>query len=218
MRDNRKNKAYFDSFLKYQYSRFENQTEKLKKADTVKKQRILLSLTGYELELLKAEFSAGASKETIKSLLKRATRIAEEYENITYEDLLNLLSLAIMVNYASAVENLVKNNIDRIKNDRLLNYLSMYILGNIPKWDNNLDIPEEFSGLNKVFVTDNKEAEMYEYLNGWYKNHSGYGWYNSHKGNSDTYCGYWSFESSAIAIILGINDDNLRKSVYYPYF
>ena len=93
MRDVRKNQEYFSSYLDYQYSRVEKKTGKFKESSGEKKQRILTSLTGYETDLLKAEFSAGASKEDLKVLLIRAIEIASEYKSITYEDFLVLLFL-----------------------------------------------------------------------------------------------------------------------------
>lgn len=216
MRDTRKDEIYFNKYLEFQYNRIEKKTEKLKESDNIKKQKILLSLVGYELDLIKAEFSLGASKEKIKVLLNRATKIAIEYKNITYEDLLNLLSLAIIVNDTEEAIKLVKSNNSKVKNDRLLNCLSIYIDKKEVRWDKNLQLLPEYSDLNLVFISENKEYELLKYLNEWYSKHAEYGWYNSHLGDLDTYCGYWSFESAAISIILDLNKEYLKKSVYFP--
>lgn len=218
MRDMRKDKEYFEKYLEYQYSRIEKKMAKLKDADEEKKQRILVSLVGYELDLLKAEFSVGTTKDNIKTLLNRAIKIAGEYKNITYEDLLNLLSLAVLVNDKSEAGKLVKLHYDKIEKDRLLKFLALYINGEKPVWNEDIPLAGEFIKLNKVFTEKSKEAGMRDYLNEWYENHSGYGWYNSHLGTSDTYCGYWSFESAAVAIILGLDENELKQSEYYPYF
>lgn len=218
MRDTRKDSAYFEKYLDYQYSRIEKKTAKLKESDDEKKQRILVSLTGYEIDLLKAEFSAGASKDNIKVLLNRAIKIASDYKNITHDDLLTLLSLAVMVDDKSEAVKLVKNNANIIEKDRLLKYIANYVQGKKTDWDNKTQLGSEFSMLNDAFEASDKESALLEYLECWYKNHSGYAWYDSHKSSSDTYCGYWSFESAAISIILGINDTKLRNSEYYPSF
>ena len=65
MRDTRKSFDYFKDYLDYQYLRIDKKTAKLKDSDEEKRQRILVSLTGYEVDLLKAEFSIGASKDNI---------------------------------------------------------------------------------------------------------------------------------------------------------
>ena len=218
MRDTRKDKEYFEEYLKYQYFRIEKKIAKLQDADNDKKQRILVSLIGYELDLLKAEFSKGITKNDLQILLNKAVKIANEYKNITYDDLLNLISLAVLVNDKSEIKKLIKFNQETIKKDRLLKFLSMYICGKNPIWDDDIGLLEEFIKLNKVFEVETKETILCEYLSEWYENHSGYSWYNSHLGSSDTYCGYWSFESAAIATILELNEEKLKESVYYPYF
>lgn len=218
MRDTRKDNEYFKKYLDYQYSRIEKKAAKLKESDEEKKQRILVSLTGYEIDLLKAEFSAGASKDNIKVLLNNAIKIASEYKNITYDDLLTLLSLAIMVNDKSEAIKLVKNNNNIIEQDRLLKYIANNIQGKKAAWDNKTPLRSEFKELDGVFEANEKENALLKYLESWYKNHSGYAWYDSHKGGSDTYCGYWSFEGAAIAIILKLNESKLNESIYYPSF
>lgn len=218
MRDTRKDSVYFDKYLDYQYSRIEKKTAKLKESDEEKKQRILVSLTGYEIDLLKAEFSAGASKNDIKVLLNRAIKIASEYKNITHDDLLTLLSLAVMVNDKSEAIKLVKNNIDLIEKDRLLKYIANNIQGKKALWDNKAQLGREFSTLDDVFEASDKEAALLKYLDSWYKNHSEYAWYDSHKGSLDTYCGYWSFEAAAIATVLKLKESKLKESIYYPSF
>lgn len=218
MRDIRKNKDYFDKYLEYQYSRIEKKVAKLEDAAEDKKQRILVSLTGYELDLLKAEFSMGATKDKLRTLLNRVIKIVCEYKNITYEDLLNLISLSIMIHDKSEVVKLIRLHKDQIEKDRLLKFLSMYIMGETPRWDKTIGLSEEFTLLNKVFETQSKEAKLCDYLKEWYKKHAGYSWYNSHLSSLDTYCGYWSFESAAIATILGLDKNKLKEeSEYYPY-
>lgn len=216
MRDTRKNKEYFDEFIEYQYSRINKKTKKLQEADDTKKQRILVSLVGFEVDLLKAEFSIGATSDKIKKLLVEAIDVISEYKNITYEDLLNILSIAIIVNSKNDTLKLIENNRELISNDRLLNYLASYICGVEAIWDKTLPLPDVFSYLDNVFNVSDKESALRTYLDEWYRKHSGYAWYDSHLGSSDTYCGYWSFESAAIAKVLELQEADLQKSVYYP--
>lgn len=218
MRDTRKSFDYFKDYLDYQYLRIDKKTAKLKDSDEEKRQRILVSLTGYEVDLLKAEFSIGASKDNMKNYTDKAIGIVKDYNNITYYDLLTLLSIAVMVNDNSEVINLIKNNEDIIEKDRLLKYIANYIQGKDAKWDNSVQLRSEFTALDKVFTASDKEAALLEYLDGWYKNYTEYSWYDSHKSNTDTYSGYWSFEAAAISIILGLDESKLRESVYYPSF
>lgn len=216
MRDMRKSKEYFQTFLDYQYSRIEKKMAKLKDSDNAKQQRILVSLTGFETDLLKAEFSAGASKENLKTLLIRALDICRVYKDITYGDVLDLLALSIMVGLSHDVKKFIEANHELVSHDRLLNCLAEYIGGNKCSWDLNLSLKAEFAGLNDVFGAEDKETAMKTYLKEWYINHAKYAWYDSHLKDTDTYCGYWSFESAAVAKILGLKEEMLVELVYYP--
>lgn len=216
MRDKLKDKEYFQSFLDYQYERIEKKTAKLKGSDGEKRQRILISLTGYEIDLLKAEFSAGASKENLKTLLIRAMSIVSENSKVTYDDLLTLLSLAVILDVRDDANGLISENIEVINADRLLKCISVYIKSGTIDWDKTITIREEYAALDEVFSSDDKEGTLVKYLAGWYSAHSEYAWYNSHLRDTDTYCGYWSFESGAIARVLGLSEDKLCGLEYYP--
>lgn len=218
MRDNRKNREYFISYLDYQYSRIENKVKKLNDCDEEKKQRILVSLTNYEIDLLKAEFSFGATKEKMRLLLIDAINRLADYKKITYEDLLNLLSISILIDAKKESLKIINSNRQMISSDRLLTYLSTYIEKGTGIWDNKLSLQKDYNGLNLVFEKDNKEDAVLSYLSNWYSNHSEYSWFDSHKKSEDTYCGYWSFESAAMAITLGLDETKLQNSDFYPMF
>ena len=51
----------------------------------------------------------------------------------------------------------------------------------------------------------------------WYKKHRDAAWYDSHKIEHVGYLGYWSFESGAIAKIMGLDNEKLKGVQYYPY-
>lgn len=218
MRDNRKNREYYIKYLDYQYSRIENKVKKLNDSDEEKKQRILVSLTNFEIDLLKAEFSFGATKEKMRLLLIEAINRVTDYKKITYEDLLTLLSMSIFVDANNEAKKIINSNRQLINSDRLLTYLSTYIETNRLKWDDKLNLQKDYKGLNVVFENDKKDDALLSYLSSWYENHSEYSWYDSHKKSEDTYCGYWSFESAAIVITLGIDDSKIKKSEFYPSF
>ncbi|SHK77459.1 protein of unknown function [Anaerocolumna jejuensis DSM 15929] len=218
VRDIRKNKDYFISYLEYQYSRLEKRTAKLResKDDEEKKQRILLSVTGYEIDLLKAEFSYGALRDDLKTLLIRAIDLIKEYKNPTKEDILVLLALSIILDVEKDAEKILRANAKVISEDRLLNFFSEYIKTGKYEWNKSLGLDDEYSELDKVFSSMDREEYLKKYLDGWYYNHIGYAWYDSHLKDSDTYCGYWSFESSAIAKIFNLKETELDLCEYYP--
>src|SRR5699024_11576860 len=49
----------------------------------------------------------------------------------------------------------------------------------------------------------------------WFQGHYDYGWKNAHK--EPDYVGFWSFESAALAKILGLDDAGLQDNNHYPY-
>lgn len=216
MRDKRKNKEYYKAYLGYQNLRIQKKREKLKESEDGKRQRVLVSLTGYEIDLLKAEFSFGASKEELEELLSSAMSIVSENANVTFDDLLMLLSFAVMLEAGSDAKKLIDNNASTISKDRLLNFLSTYIENGKGEWNQSISLRKEYGLLNEVFTSNDKETALNDYLKKWYGAHSDYAWYNSHLRDTDTYCGYWSFESAAIAKILKLDNKKLNGSEYYP--
>lgn len=216
MRDKRKDKEYYSAYLDYQYSRIEKKAVKLRESEGDKRQRVLVSLTGYEIDLLKAEFSYGASKENLKTLLIRAMSIVSENANVTFDDLLTLLSFAVMVEAGTDAKKLIAANRDAIGKDRLLYYLASYIEKGKGDWNQNLPLMKEYEPLNSVFESKDKETALKEYLSKWYNSHSEYAWYNSHLRDTDTYCGYWSFEAAALVKILGLNLETVKNYEYFP--
>ena len=216
MRDKRKDKEYYRAYLDYQYSRIEKKSAKLAESVGEKRQRVLVSLTGYEIDLLKAEFSCGASKENLKTLLIRAMSIISENADVTFDDLLTLLSLAVMLDAGNDAKKLIDSKADFISEDRLLSFLSTYIKNGKRDWNQSVSLRKEYDALNNVFASDDKEAALNEYLEKWYDAHSDYAWYNSHLRDTNTYCGYWSFESAAIADVLNLDINVLKEKSYFP--
>ena len=75
---------------------------------------------------------------------------------------------------------------------------------------------KEYEFLDKIFNSNDKEAVLNEYLSKRYDAHSDYAWYNYHLRKTDTYCGYWSFESAAVAKILKLDNGKIYNLDYYP--
>lgn len=218
MRDSRKNQDYFTAYLDYQYIRIQKKLAKLReaKADEDKRQRILTSLVNYEIDLLKAEFSNGASREDLKVLLVRAIDVVKEYKKTTSADLLVLLSLSVMLGAENDAKKIVEANKKVICQERLLNCIGEYVLSKKILWNEDIVLGEEYESLQRVFSSSKKEDELCVYLDSWYSKHSEHAWYGSHLKDTDTYCGYWSFESAALVKMFSIDDQRLCSFAYYP--
>lgn len=216
MRDIRKDLNYYKAYIEYQNARIEKKLVKLQDCDSDKKQRVLVSLTGYEIDLLKAEFSSGATRASLKKLLEKTILDVSEYKKITFEDLLILLSMTVLLDNRKDAINLIKVNRVIIESDRLLKNIASFIETGKVVWDKSIPIRKEYSLLDDVFSAADKVNAMLTYLDNWYSKHTDYAWYNSHLGDADTYCGYWSFEAAAIAKELKLDVNSLKKSDYYP--
>ena len=118
--------------------------------------------------------------------------------------------------YQEYAKKLVENNAKKIADDRLLKCLATYVKDGSIEWDESLTINEAYVGLNEVFSSKNKEVALLNYLGKWYEARKEFAWYNTHLSDSDTYCGYWSFESGAISKMLKLKEDVLSQSVYFP--
>lgn len=215
MRDTRKNEKYFEEYLKYQYSRVEQKMSKLIgcKDDTAKAQRILTSLSAFEVDLLKAEFSFGADKEKLTLLLKNAISIITQYEKPTAEELLVPTSMAVFLGCKNVAKNLIDKHAEFFVKDRLLNCLKTFIELDNCEWNTAIPLGEEYRVLNEEI----SEQTLLKYLDTWYNSHSDYAWYNAHLRDTDTYCGYWSFECAALAIVFDVrNTERFSQSEFFP--
>ena len=61
-----------------------------------------------------------------------------------------------------------------------------------------------------------KEKAVQNYLKGWYERNKESAWYETLNSANDIYYGYWSFESAAVAVIYGLNQEYLAQNAYFP--
>jgi hypothetical protein len=81
------------------------------------------------------------------------------------------------------------------------------------------EVPPPYHIAASVFSMNRLQAEavLADYLKKqWYRGQRHEAWYNDHKWDDNLYLGYWSFETAALVRILGLNDEKLKKSPYYP--
>ena len=221
MRDTRKDKEYFASFLKDQYSDIIDQSAKLSETkDPGKKQRILESFVPCYVDLIKAEFSAGSGKDKLTNLMINTCKAAAEYKENSPETLLILMSLAIALDKSNSVKELISKNENLISADRLLSYFAGFLTKGDRKWDNSLRLSPVYAWLDPVLESVDSEEQterLQNYLNYyWYPNHAEYAWYDSHKRDTNTYCGYWSFESATLVKILDLDEQDFKGLEYSP--
>lgn len=217
-RDKRRDKKYFDSYIAYQADRISKKAEKLTAVqdDFNKRDRINLSLIKYKVDMLIAQFSVGADAKSLEKYLKDAVNTAVEIQKLDYESILVLMSISIMLSDNESIKKISEKHKAFISEDKLLNFLSVFAESGKLFWNGKFVVPEVFDGLENICDSSDKEKILLDYLYEWYDNHKDTSWYESDKRSNDTYVGYWSFESVALAKIFSIPESKLKQNIFYP--
>lgn len=222
MRDTRKSKEYFTMFLEYQYDRILSKKSKLaqcEKSDVDKQNRINITLMGYKINALIAEFSSGASTDVLKKSLESCCRTAGSLKFLGYETSIRLLSLIILLDHYENSANLVRKALSECGEDKLIRCLAGYITDKSISWIGDFLFPDIYDPLNKVFQSVSQEEQvdaLAQYLSGWYQSCAGSSWFDTLENKHNVYYGYWSFESAAVAKILDIPPCKLQKYDFFP--
>lgn len=218
IRDDLKDAKYFEKYIAYQTDRISKKKEKLAACgnDEVKADRIRLSLLKYQLDMLFAKFSAGEGKIVLGNVLEEALDTACTMNDVDYESLLNLLSVAIFLDKEKEVSPLIKRHNEVIVKDKLLNCLAVFSENGSRLWNGEFQIKKVFDNLNDLDLSSDKTATLQSYLDVWYDLHAEASWYDSHKEESETYVGYWSFESAALVKIFELDNRKLKTNRYFP--
>lgn len=188
---------------------------------------IKLSLFKYSLKILQAKYSQGRPIEELKPVLfdiiEYSTTIWDQ--SFAYVQMVWMLSIGIMLEIEDEEFNKL---ITLVKagnpNDYLIDQLIKYRKADWNTESTDFKFPKPYMKIKNVFelaLTGDK-ARALEMLSSyvdkaWYKGHSDMSWYDNHKSKFNIHVGYWSFESGAIAKILGLNDTGLKDHRYYPY-
>lgn len=218
MRDKRMSLDYFNTYIAYQKGRIDKKKAKLldSESDSAKVERINQSLLKLKMDMVYAQFSAGADKNELSIYLEDALKTASQVIRIDYETLLNLLSLSIMLETKSGSSELIVKHAELIKNDKILNCFATYIDNGKTIWKGDFFIKGLYDVLDGLANVTDKESIMVAYLLNWYDTHKDFAWYDSHKTDKDTYVGYWCFEGAALAKVMGIDESRLKDNEYYP--
>ena len=220
IRDKRKSEEYFKEYIDYQNARIISKEKKLAEIDTdiEKKNRINLSQIKYKMDLIFAEYSAGYLPADIKKTVESAIDTAVEMPQVSFEFLLNILALQVILDDPYKINKLLEKYNRIITGDKLLNCFAKYVCEKKIVWEGTFSISSIFDCLDKIDTIEDKENVLITYLATWYENRKDASWYESDKNNNNVYVGYWSFESAAIVKIFDIKESKISESIYYPSF
>ena len=225
IRDKYKDKSYFDSYISYEMQRilkFEDLIAKVikERGEDQAVKRARLSVFHFKINLLTASYSRGDSFDEIKLHLNAAIDFMTSINiSHSYVETLWILSMGILLDVPSASIDIIISVIERdILQDHLLDYLIAFKKDQRPITDKILfekpyKIITEAIKLNTGEVEKKIKFYLEKY---WYSGHKDCGWYDSHKSKSDTYSGYWSFETAAIVKIMNLDDGDFKDYQYYP--
>jgi len=190
-----------------------------------------------------ASYTAGENKEGVKKHVLAAIAYLKEswapeivllnngkqynqYNADTYVQMLSLLSLAYLLDIGNSDFAKLVEIIDR---DHIKDYLYEFIIKakqperkviSSESYQEFFGIPNAYEGLRTAIAESDKdkaEKSVKAFMKNWAKKQKELGIaLESHKSKHDTYFGYWSFETAAVAAILGLNEDDLNTLPYYP--
>ena len=220
MRDTRKPESYFTAYISYEQSRIQKRNEKLLQcSEPAKEQRICENLFYNQMNLLVASFSKGAEKAELTELFENCCLTAQKIPTLTYENALKLVSFAIMLSCTDKFCAVAERFSKVFEKDRLLKGFCSFAVSGKAMWDGDYRFPEIYGSMEDVLQAKEKaekENAVQNYLNGWYERNKESAWYETLNSANDVYYGYWSFESAAVAVIYGLNQEYLAQNVYFP--
>ena len=176
------------------------------------------------LKNLKAHYSLGDPVNILDEGFIDAIQDLEQSgdEDTGYLNLLWMVSLCILLEtdkqYIKILSEIIKK---QNVNDFVIDYL---LCASDIGWthiSNNFveEIPyAKIKEIIELAEKDKKAAsdKLHTYMETeWFQGHYDYGWKNAHK--EPGYVGFWSFESAALAKILGLDDAGLQDNNHYPY-
>lgn len=184
---------------------------------------------GEDLETLQPELFAAINYMN-QSLINNQGKVhvfndeyKDQYYLHVYQELLQALSLSVLLNIPEANKNTLVSIIER---DNIQDLLFEFVSKAHNRPDElveTYDISESHIVLiykklrEAVKASDPSQSEklIKEYLVNDYYNPN-LNLYESHQSEANIYCGYWSFEAAVIVAIKNLDDSSFRDNPYYP--
>jgi hypothetical protein len=228
-RDNLKDAAYFEAYLRYQNARIEkflslaNQTEKSKGLSDEGTQRAYGYVVGFVLDKLYASYSSGKTIDEIRQIFAELVDVSVKVNSLSYSHLIDLASFAVLLRPERTVMTKVAGLINNAHHvDILLEGFCNFLEGKgFVYTAKGFEFEEVYKPFPAIITQSdkNKQIELLAgYIkNDWYTLNEESAWYDSHKSKEDIYVGYWCFEGLALAVALGLETNKLKGLKYIPY-
>jgi len=223
VRDTLKDERYFTELIDRYVLRIKGLKDKIESGQTApdRIRPVMQAIYRVKLDIWQARYSKGDPvSELVEPFRELALDFVADFVPDWYTDSLWLLSVGVMLEVDDVVFNALAGTImEKCDEDWLYYYLIHYRQPEVGYQESPLLWIKPYQVLQQmVEEAEDKPAAMLQYLKrSWYQAHRSTGWYNSHKSNLDIYTGYWSYESGAVAKVLGLDDSSLEGVQYYPY-
>ena len=147
--------------------------------------------------------------------------ICEQYTRVTLDtvyDALTMMAFSAALRFTPEETHRLLSAIGHAGKDALIDEAAR-ALGDVNRpVASECVFPKVYAPLLEVWrsAADQREARLREYAASWKKKISPIYWSNSLKGAEGAYFGYWCFDIALAVMLLDIPDAALRKSAYYP--
>lgn len=245
MRDQLKNKEYFEKFLKTKFQLIELNNKGLSdgKVHESKVDWAKYGNLGHYIESLITQYSLGYNLTEIRNSIKNIIQLTpdlwiptctkvhdnkgllhDKYFIGPYERFLQILSLAYLLEESDSDFQVLVDIVDR---DNISDDLYEFII--------KARFSDRIQKKPEIYETDSATVKAYDKLRNATKQsdkveasklvklflekdfyHKHMNLYNSHNSKADIYCGYWSFEAAAVVKIMDLDDSSFIDNKYYP--
>ncbi|MFC3931615.1 PoNe immunity protein domain-containing protein [Streptococcus dentapri] len=221
LRDKLKNEHYFQKLKTEEVEWLKELTDMESIISSDKTRMYYIDLSIINFTLFKISYSMGENSnsyfEYFKDSIHHYSKVFGENSGIFA--IIDYLSLAVLFeSYRKEFIDDVKILFDKYlkltaegktKQDDFIDFLGVYLLQ-----DRVVNFHSHLEYLNLMGDTADSVIEAQKF---WYYAHSEAAWYNSHLRDTDSYYGYWSFDTAALCKIRGIYDERLKDLDYFPY-
>lgn len=237
MRSIFKNEKYFEKYiavLKTIIDKNENRTFD----DEVKNSRMKILNASDRESLLIASYSSGLPichirelfSDTVNSICKNWTseivkfrkgqKLYDQLYVYHHDTILRVISIGVLLEDIVELKK-IKNLLYDLKiNNRLFDKLIKYKIPDhqITKSENSF-CPTAFNKIEKLaFQEPINEKKLINFQKNWYAllNKNYFQWKDTHLNNRDSFRGYWSFSTAAIAKVNALNSEKLTENIFFP--
>lgn len=176
----------------------------------------------YSLKVLESKFSLGKLRNDLQENIEKMSDsfICFWGAESGYYYVLDIISLSILFNTS---ENCFKKIVELVDKEGLQDFVIDFLISSrYPERPISEKVlwKKPYQGIYEIVEASKESKEvalkrLEKYLQKeWYRHYDGK---DTHKSEWNIHTGYWSFESGAIAKILGLDDSSLKEQQYYPY-